>query len=236
MSRSHEGDDQASSPDDDDPKLRRARRRILRDYRKYARERTRLASLAGVPSWRERWNAGAYKELTPWQQAWGFLRHYSVYRLSWPPRGDSEDEEWAKRFGLVHLINPGTTPFDLEADPFIPIPKAAAKDNVREGPVELRLTHGQAAIVLDLREPVAPQIAAAKRRLTMQKWRTTRRLHRDKLPYYLAALDAHEAGADLAEIGAVLYPRHPGNAAEQAKNDLRAANKLVRLRYWSVSG
>jgi hypothetical protein len=208
---------------DEGAELAHLRRMLLR----YWRERARRAEAAGEPSWRDRWEAGAYMKLAPWQQAWGFLRHDAVYCLSyWPPR----DDAFAKRCGLVRLIDPNVSPFDLEADPFIPV--SAKKDYLAVGPAELKLMHGQAAIVIDLRAPIdpqiaalMPQIAAAKRRLPKRR---EYRLHHGKIPYYLAVLDARKgAGAEFAEIGAALYPDHLGNAAGQAKNDLRAALWLI---------
>jgi hypothetical protein len=81
--------------------------------------------------------------------------------------------------------------------------------------------------IMDLSRPIEPQFKATKGLLPPQQ-RPSRRLRLNKYPQYVCALDAKAAGASIAKIGSVLYPKlEPEARKAQVKNDLRTAQSLA---------
>jgi hypothetical protein len=202
----------------------------------------------GVSDWRQRWEGGAYKQLEPWQLAWGLLRHWDEYWYNWAfdigPRmtGDGsiipevprDTTKWAKKYDLQHAINPSLSSFELSANPFRS--PRAQRSTIFEGPKEVNvvLRANQAIILVDLSRLIPPQLAAAERCLQP---RTLQRLQLKIYPRYVCALDAKAAGATYGAIGKVLHPRQDELQArlDRVKKDLRAARSLSASGYGFVA-
>jgi hypothetical protein len=193
----------------------------------------------GVSDWQERWKRGDYNRLKLWQIAWGLLRHSDEYWYNWAfdigPRWAedwsvvvpaTDTSEWARRYGLRHAVDPALSAFEILENPFRSA--SEADQQVYRGPREVNvvLRPNQAMMIIDLSRPIAPQLAAAKRRLPPRS-RKSPRLRRNKYPQYVCALDGKAAGASIVALGRVLYPKLAIYLRkDQANNDLRAAQAL----------
>jgi hypothetical protein len=191
----------------------------------------------GVADWRQRWEGGAYKQLQPWQLAWGLLRHsksysddywnYWVFDVEVP----RDIEELSERYDLQRGVNPSLSAFDLTENPFRST-RARRHIRIYRWPEEVTfvLRPNQAIVLMDLSWPIPPQLAAAKRHLRPHK---PPRLQLKIYPRYVCALDAKAAGATYAAIGKVLHPKQdePEARLDRVKKDLRAARSLAARGY-----
>jgi hypothetical protein len=159
----------------------------------------------GVADWRQRWEGGAYKQLQPWQLAWGLLRHSDSYAddywnyWAFDVEVPRDIEELSERYDLRRGINPSLSAFDLTENPFRST-RAERSLRIIRGPKEVTvvLRPTQAIIVLDLSWSIPEQLRAAKPRLRPRK---SPRLRLKIYPRYVCALDAKAAGATFAAIG-----------------------------------
>jgi len=166
-----------------------------------------------LPDWQ---NGALYpnlKELTPRKWAWEFRRRNPYYRMDWFER------------------NP-RAPFDptkADVDPAFEV--AENYPRIHTGPIELSLSASDAVIVIDRNRPLAPQLAAVKRRnLPRRAKRYETRLRSNEYPLYLRVLDARSTGAKPHEIAKVL-----GKTRVQIINYLRAADHLTWHGYFFIA-
>jgi hypothetical protein len=208
-----------------------------------------------VPDWRDRNQYTRDRSLQQW--AWEFLRRNPEYRLLWrehiepfydpifryqdedvgsvePAHGVPVDQQTklVRRFGLD----------SFPPSPSDDRPPLFAQSGLRyagEREARILLCPEQIAVVLDLKRPVEPQVAAIRTLIVSEKKRIGRKEHRNqksKFTLYLRVLDGLDAGATHTEIGAALFRKQSQDQILAAVRDYRdAATKLRDTDYLLVA-
>lgn len=209
----------------------------------------------GANGWRPDWRqAQPYIGLRDWR--WEFLRRNPQYLADWEKQiapfydiadhslGDGDDADFRRTYDLLFPAHPSLEgPMTWGKDVLAGWP-FWTECGERKHKATFELEHFTLALLFDLTRDIDHQvdrIAPALKRMQSDLVRSGKiskprasKNHRSLYPIYLRALDAESAGASLADMAAVLFPNHRGDARHAARDALARAKEMRDSDYTHI--